>query len=112
LAAMRNGREIRGVGLDQDPIEWGEPRGLADGLGFGKREDAAEAQMESEIERLARFRRAAGEAVEDAWAGVMFAQNLHGVAPGLTGVNDDRLGRELQLTDEYGALRVARRKVI
>src|SRR5438128_4537244 len=45
LSAMRDGREIRGVGLDQDAIERGQAGGFTDGFGFREREHSAEAQV-------------------------------------------------------------------
>ena len=56
FAAMRDGREIGAVGLDQQAIVGRDARGLADGFGLGKREHAAEAEVEAEVERLARLR--------------------------------------------------------
>ena len=54
--AMRHRREIRAIGLHQDAIVGRDARGLPHGVGLGKREHAAETEMEAEIERLARLR--------------------------------------------------------
>ena len=106
---MGHGGEIGSVGLDQQSIERNHPRGFPRRLGFGKSEHAAEAEMEPEIERLPRLGRSAGEAVEDAFALVVFAQDLNRVAPGFARVDDDRLAgglRHLELPEEHGPLRV------
>ena len=66
FAAMRNGREIRAIGLDQEAVVGRDARRLADRFGLGKRQHAAETQVEAAIERLARLGRVAGEAVHDA----------------------------------------------
>src|SRR5258708_23869998 len=66
LAAVWDRRQVRRVGLDQQPVRRGQPRRLADRLGLGKCQHAPEAQMESQVERFPRFRRAAGKAGEHA----------------------------------------------
>src|SRR5260370_41419298 len=86
LAAVWNRRQVRRVGLDQQPVRRGQPRRLADRLGFGKCQDAAETQMKSPVQRFPRFGRSAGEAVEDAGASVILPQNLRRVRPGFPSV--------------------------
>ena len=56
LAAFGDGREIRRVGFDQEAVGGREARGFLNVGGFGKRHDAAEAQMKAQIQRLLRLR--------------------------------------------------------
>src|SRR5437879_840525 len=57
LAAVWDRRQIRRVGFDKKPVRRGQPRRLADRLGFGKCQHAAETQMESQVQRFSRFGR-------------------------------------------------------
>ena len=65
LAAVRNRREVRAVGLDEDPVGGRERGRGAHVVGRLERHDAAERQVAVAVERGARFVGAAGEAVED-----------------------------------------------
>src|SRR5439155_8061326 len=93
LAAVWDRRQIRRVGFDQQPVRRGQPRRLADRLGFGKCQDAAEAQMKSQVQRFPRFGRSAGETMEDAGAAVVLPQNLHRFGPGFPRVDHNWLAR-------------------
>ena len=57
FAAVRNGRQVRAIGFDQNAIFGRQAGGFAHRVGLGKCEHAAETQMESEVERLAGLRR-------------------------------------------------------
>ena len=113
LAALRHRREIRCVGFDQHPIGGREARGLLNVERFGKRHDAAEAEMKSELERLFGFRRPSGKTVHDAaetrWR-PMLTQQGNRIVPRFARMNDDRLprvARDAHLLDEDA--RAARR---
>ena len=84
-------------------------------FGLGKGEDAAETEMESEIERLPRLRLVAREAVHDAAATPVRAQHFERVVPGFARVDDDglaELGGERKLPLEDRALHFARREIV
>ena len=66
LPRCGTGARYGAVGLDQQPIVRRNPRGLAEFRRFRKRQHAAEAQMEAEIQAFARLLRVAGEAVHHA----------------------------------------------
>ena len=85
LAAMGDGGEI-GASVSTSRRSSGrDARGLADGLGFGKGQHAAEAEVEAEIERFPGLRVVAGEAVHDAAAAPVLAQDLTWCRPRLRG---------------------------
>ncbi len=114
LAAMRCGREVRGIGFEQQAISGSDAGGFADFGGFRERGDSPKGQMEAEIETFARRCRIACEAVHDAGqAGgrPMRAENVEGVSPGVAGVNDDGhsgVSGDLELSDEHRGLRFFR----
>ena len=53
FAAVRDGREIGRVGLDQEAIVGCDARGFADVFGRFEGQDAAEAEMETQVESFA-----------------------------------------------------------
>ena len=113
---VRNGREIGRVRLDQQAILWGERRRFSNIVRFWECQNAAEAEMKAQFQRLFRLARAASEAVHDAavWQAVL-SDHGEGIVPGFACVNDDgpfRLSGQNQLRREHGALHVARRKVV
>ena len=55
FAALRHGRQIRRVGFNQDAIARRGLRRFLHRERLGKRHDAAEAQVEAEVDRAARF---------------------------------------------------------
>ena len=124
LAAMRDGREVGRVGLDQHAVEGDDLRGVANGLRLGKRDVAGEGNHEAEIECAARMIDAAGEAVEDAAerAGTpVRGDHLEAVVPGVfavvggAAVDDDRQLRsfcQLHLLQENRFLRFTGRVVV
>ena len=66
LAAVGDGSEEWGVGLDEDAVGGGEGGGLADGFGSGVGEIAGEGEVETGVERAAGVIEGAGKAVHDA----------------------------------------------
>src|SRR5688572_11332945 len=66
LAPMRHRRQVGTVGFGEQPIERYQLRDLAQLGGLRKRHDAGERNVESEVQRRARQRRAPREAVQDA----------------------------------------------
>ena len=65
LAPMGNGRQVRGIGLDQEPVDWNAPGDLAQGVGITEGDDPAEADHEAQIEQLVRHGCRPGETVQD-----------------------------------------------
>ncbi len=66
LAPVRNGREIRRVGLDQHPVERNEPGDLLQVLSILEGDDSRKGNVEAEIERRAGDVGGFGEAVHHA----------------------------------------------
>src|SRR5437762_566665 len=66
LAAMRNGREKRTIGFDQDAFEWNLFRDIADLLGFGEGDVSGKRNHEAEIKCAFGVRPFTSEAVKDA----------------------------------------------
>src|SRR5260370_25329039 len=52
LAPVRNRRQVRRVGFDQQPVQRGQPRRLADPLGFRELQERPAAKMESHVHRF------------------------------------------------------------
>src|SRR6266540_1573462 len=90
-APVRHGREVRRVGLDQEPLERRDRGGGADVVGVGERHDAAEGEVRAEIEGAARLVRAAGEAVEDGpLRHALVGQDAERRVPCIARVDDER----------------------
>ena len=88
---MGNGREERGVGLDQHPIKWGNRGGGTNLLGARERDDAAERQKRAELERMLSLGRSSSEAVEDhSRRYTLVAEDREGVIPCLPGMDHQR----------------------
>ena len=66
LSALRDRREIRCVGLDEDRVPGQRSSGVLDPDGLLERDDPAEGRDESQIEGLRGKRRVLAEAVDDA----------------------------------------------
>ena len=118
LAALRNGRKIRSVRLDQDAIGRRLARGFLNVQRFRKRDDAAKTQKKSEIERLPRLLGATRKAVHDAAQsrrGPMLTEHRESVVPSFAGVDDNRHGRvarDAHLFNEDAVLDFTGREII
>src|ERR1019366_8383254 len=120
FAAMRNGGQPGGIGLDQQAVVRGEPEGFADGFGGLERRHAAKRQMETEGKRFFGLFRRAGETVHNAGQLSVFTprvvmQDRHGVSPGFARMNNDRqpgIASDPELLHKDLALHGTRRKVV
>ena len=101
-AAIRDRGEERRVGLDHEAVARHEARGVAQRVGGLEGDDAAERDVEAEVEEAARAGGVAGEAVDDA-AGLARALCLHdgdGVVVGVAQMHDDRQAQPARQLDE------------
>ena len=116
LTAVRDGSEIRGVGLDEYPVGGDRANDVVAGP-VPERHDAAEGHVPPGIESRPGQIRAAGEAVEhsaDPFP-TRLAKHCGGIIVRIASVNDHgaiEALRELELHRERPALRVARRVVV
>src|ERR1019366_7547942 len=84
LAAMRNGRKIRTIGLDKHATQRNHAGRVANILRLGVRDIACERNNEAQIERSARMIDGAGETMHHAAQSSrapMFARHLQQVVP-------------------------------
>src|SRR3954469_5635107 len=65
-AAVRHGREVRAVRLDEEPVRGHESRRVAQRFGLRERDDPGERHQEADVDGAPRHLRVAGEAVEHA----------------------------------------------
>src|SRR5579884_2175045 len=116
-AAVRHGREVRRIGLDEEALGGHEAHRRAQRLGVLERHDARHRDGEAQVEVAARVGGVAGEAVDDAAHGVraLGAQQLRRLGVRLADVDDEgpavRAG-ERHVAGESRALCRARRAVI
>lgn len=92
LAAVGDGGQERGVGLDQQPIGGDEFRGVLQVARILESDDARQADEKAEVECLAGKVGAAGEAVEDAGdpaPGDRGGEDLAGILLRIAGVDDE-----------------------
>ena len=118
LAAVRHGRQVGGVGFNQQSVEWHHAHGLPQFDGPGEREDPGQREIEARRHRAFGHPRVAREAVEHAReraAGLGLGDQLQRVGLGLAGVDGHRQPtrlRQRQLRAEHGLLHVLRRKIV
>src|SRR5688572_21741051 len=115
FAAIRHRRQVRAVGLDQDPVARDDPRRLAQAVRFREADDTGERQVEAGVERPPRHRGIAREAVEHAANATALLEDRKGVVGRLAGMDDHRsveLAGQRQLRGKHVTLHVARREVV
>ncbi|HTS74840.1 MAG TPA: hypothetical protein VMG40_01480, partial [Bryobacteraceae bacterium] len=115
LTAFGYRGEIGRIGFDQNAVGGRDERGFLNVDRLWESDDPAEAQVESEIERLASLVRALGKAMHDAGTDAVIADECDGVLPRLAGVNHDwfvRFERYAHLSDEHVTLDFARGKIV
>src|SRR5439155_11720382 len=118
LAAVRNRRQVRGIGLDDKRLQPETGDDLAQGLRILERHDAGERDEKAEVDARARLVESPAEAVQDA-AGPVPARSLledgQEVCPGFPAVDRDRkpaLARHVELAAEDRPLDVAARVIV
>ena len=91
--AVRNRRQIRGIGLDQKAVFRHKPRDIPQGLRVFEGDYPRERDREVEIEDLAREIRAFGKAMQDASdiGCALLAQDPQGIGGRLARMNDEGL---------------------